>query len=55
VPQRCLFPRATASSLSSWPTNWRSGLLRPGDDGQLNLPMGGHAELPGGGQRDYFT
>jgi len=25
------------------------------DDGQLNLPMGGHAELPGGEQRDYFT
>lgn len=24
------------------------------DDGQLNLPSGGHAELPGRGQRDYF-
>ena len=24
------------------------------EDGQLNLPGGGHAELPGGGQRDYF-
>jgi hypothetical protein len=24
------------------------------DDGQLN-PQGGHAELPGGGQRDYFA
>jgi hypothetical protein len=24
------------------------------DDGQLNLPSDGHAELPGGGQRDYF-
>jgi hypothetical protein len=24
------------------------------DDGQLNLPSGGHAELPRGGQRDYF-
>ena len=25
------------------------------DDGQLNLPRGGHAKLPGGGQRDYFA
>jgi hypothetical protein len=25
------------------------------DDGQLNLPSGGHAELPGGGQRDYLA
>jgi hypothetical protein len=25
------------------------------DDGQLNLPNGGHAELPSGGQRDYFA
>lgn len=24
------------------------------DDGQLNLPSGGHAELPGRGQCDYF-
>jgi len=37
------------------------GLRRPllsllsDDDGQLNLPKGGHAELPGGGQRDYFV
>jgi hypothetical protein len=27
----------------------------PGDDGQPNLPGGGHAELPGGGQRDYLA
>jgi len=27
----------------------------PDDDGQLNLPRGGHAELPGSGQRDYFA
>ena len=25
------------------------------DDGQLNLPAGGHAGLPGGGHRDYRT
>jgi hypothetical protein len=24
-----------------------------GDDGQPDLPGGGHAVLPGGGQRDY--
>jgi hypothetical protein len=24
-----------------------------GDDGQPDLPSGGHVELPGGGQRDY--
>jgi hypothetical protein len=29
--------------------------MRTTDDGQLNLPTGGHAELPGGGQRDYFA
>jgi hypothetical protein len=23
--------------------------------GELNLPRGGHAKLPGGGQRDYFA
>jgi hypothetical protein len=27
----------------------------PGDDGQPDLPSGGHAELPGGGQRDYLV
>jgi hypothetical protein len=27
----------------------------PGDDGQPDLPSGGHAELPGGGQRDYLA
>jgi hypothetical protein len=26
-----------------------------GDDGQPDLPNGGHAELPGGGQRDYLV
>jgi hypothetical protein len=26
-----------------------------GDDNQLNLLGGGHAELPAGGQRDYFA
>jgi hypothetical protein len=25
------------------------------DDGQLNLPNRDHAELPSGGQRDYFA
>jgi hypothetical protein len=25
------------------------------EDGQPNLPSGGHAELPSGGQRDYFV
>ncbi len=25
------------------------------DDGQLNLPRGGHGELPDRGQRDYFA
>ncbi len=25
------------------------------EDGQPNLPNGGHAELPSGGQRDYFV
>ena len=25
------------------------------DDGQLNLPRGGHVELLGGGQPDYFV
>jgi hypothetical protein len=25
------------------------------DDGQLDLPSGGHGELPSGGQRDYFV
>jgi hypothetical protein len=25
------------------------------DDGQPDLPGGGHAELPGGGQRDYLV
>jgi len=25
------------------------------DDGQPDLPSGGHAELPGGGQRDYLV
>ena len=25
------------------------------DDSQLDLPNGGRAELPGGGQRDYFA
>jgi hypothetical protein len=25
----------------------------PRDDGQPDLPGGGHAVLPGGGQRDY--
>ena len=25
------------------------------DDAQLNLPSDGHAELPGGGQRDYIV
>ena len=29
--------------------------LWPGDDGQPDLPSGGHAELPGGGQRDYLV
>ena len=30
--------------------------VQPGSDGgQLNLPRGGHAKLPGGGQRDYFA
>jgi hypothetical protein len=26
-----------------------------GDDGQPDLPNDGHAELPGGGQRDYLV
>ncbi len=25
------------------------------DDGQPDLPSGGHAEPPGGGQRDYLV
>jgi hypothetical protein len=25
------------------------------DDGQLNLPSGGHADLSGGGHCDYFA
>jgi hypothetical protein len=25
------------------------------DDGQANLSSGGHAELPGGGQRNYLV
>jgi hypothetical protein len=25
------------------------------DDGQPDLPSSGHAELPGGGQRDYLV
>jgi hypothetical protein len=25
------------------------------DDGQLDLPSGGHGELPSGRQRDYFV
>jgi hypothetical protein len=25
------------------------------NDGQPDLPSGGHAELPGGGQRDYLV
>jgi hypothetical protein len=29
--------------------------LRPGDDGQPDLPSGGHAELPSGGQLDYLV
>jgi hypothetical protein len=32
-----------------------TGPLGKADDGKLNLPRGGHAELPGGGQRDYFA
>jgi hypothetical protein len=28
---------------------------RTRDDGQSDLPSGGHAELPGGGQRDYLV
>lgn len=28
---------------------------REPDDGQPNPPRGGHAELPGGGERDYFV
>jgi hypothetical protein len=31
-----------------------SGDRNIGDDGQLNLPSGGRAQLPGRGQRDYF-
>jgi hypothetical protein len=31
----------------------RRYLLAVYDDGQPDLPRGGHAELPGGGQRDY--
>jgi hypothetical protein len=29
--------------------------LIAGDDGQPDLPSGGHVELPGGGQRDYLV
>jgi len=29
--------------------------LIAGDDGQLDLPSGGHVELSGGGQRDYLV
>jgi hypothetical protein len=25
------------------------------DDGQPDLPSGGHVDLPGGGQRDYLV
>jgi hypothetical protein len=32
-----------------------SGTLCLGDDGQPDLPSGGHAELPDGGQRDYLV
>jgi hypothetical protein len=38
--------RALASS-SCW--------IATGDDGQPDLPSGGHAELPGGGQLDYLV
>jgi len=29
--------------------------VSPPDDGQPDLPSGGHAELPDGGQRDYLV
>jgi len=29
--------------------------LVAGDDGQPDLPSGGHVELTGGGQRDYLV
>jgi hypothetical protein len=32
---------------------WLSG--SPADDGQPDLLSGGHAGLPGGGQRDYLV
>ncbi|HJY73890.1 MAG TPA: hypothetical protein VJ347_19125 [Streptosporangiaceae bacterium] len=30
-------------------------VVRPGDDGEPDLPSGGHAELPSGGQLDYLV
>jgi hypothetical protein len=33
----------------------RSTPATPADDGQPDLPSGGHTELPGGGQRDYLV
>lgn len=35
------------------PASWI--IRRTIEDGQPNLPSGGHAELPSGGQRDYFV
>jgi hypothetical protein len=47
--------------MSAVPQYWRRALIRivryslvwGCDDGQPDLPGGGHAVLPGGGQRDY--
>ena len=36
--------------VTSWA--WTLALL---NDGQPDLPSGGHAELPGGGERDYLV
>jgi len=61
---------ASASGKNKWITTplvqgagqARSGISRraaaygsAADDGQPDLPSGGHAELPGGGQCDYLV
>jgi hypothetical protein len=40
-----------------WQKRISGRLIQPQnlDDGQPDLPSGGHAGLPGGGQRDYLV
>jgi hypothetical protein len=44
-------------SILDSPSSPLAGWIRvgcPGDDGQPDLPSGGHGELPNGGQRDTW-